>query len=168
MALSINWATGVITVPKADLTLVTGTLYTLDTQAFRLELKALESSVYGICNLKNQKHSTQVTVGGITYARAVEILPPYSVEFEDGQYSVRLEGSNNNIWDVEAGILVQNQVQVIPTNAAGLITRDDMTDVRKANLNKVTRSGDIITIYEDDGSTVWKQFDLTNDERIEI
>lgn len=33
----------------------------------------------------------------------------------------QLEGSNNNIWDVENGILNQNQVQVIPTNSAGLI-----------------------------------------------
>jgi len=137
MALSIDWVTGVITVPKADLTLVVGTLYKLDTQAFRLELKALEASVYGIVNLKNQRHATEVTISGVTYARAIEILPPYSVEFEDGQYSVRLEGSNNNIWDVEAGILVQNQVQVIPTNAAGLIsvtsgsgvTEQDKTDI---------------------------------------
>lgn len=121
MAVSINWATKVIAVPKADLTLVTGTLYKLDTEAFRLELKALESSVYGIVNPKNQKHSTEVTISGTTYARAFEILLPYSVEFEPGPYSVRLEGSNNNIWDIEAGILVQNQVQVIPTNAAGLI-----------------------------------------------
>ena len=168
MALSINWATGVITVPKADLTLVTGTLYTLDTQAFRLELKALEASEFGIVNLKSQRHSTEVTVGGVTYARAIEILVPYSIEFEDGQYSVRLEGSNNNFWDIEAGILVQNQVQVIPTNAAGLITTNDIYDVKRITMNKVTRSGDTITIYEDDGITIWKQFDLASGGRVEV
>lgn len=145
MALSIDWATGVISVPKADLTLVTGTLYKLDTQAFRLELKALESSVYGIVNLRNQRHSTEVTVGGITYARAIQIQAPYSVEFEDGQYSVRLEGSNNNIWDIEAGILVQNQVQVIPTNAAGLIvvtSGSGLTPAEQAELTAIKERTD--------------------------
>jgi hypothetical protein len=50
----------------------------------------------------------------------VEILNPYSNEFEDGQYTIVLKESNNNIFDVENGFLVQNQVQVIPTNSAGL------------------------------------------------
>lgn len=122
MAITIDWATHVISVPQADLTLVSGTLYKLDTDVFRLELKALEASVYGIVNLKNQTHNTEVTVAGTTFARTVEVLAPYSVTFTpDSQWSVRLEGSNNNIFDIESGILNQNQVQVIPTNSAGLI-----------------------------------------------
>lgn len=40
--------------------------------------------------------------------------------------------------------------------------------VRKMLHNKVTKSGDIITIYEDDGTTVWKQFNLANNGRVEI
>jgi len=86
---------------------------------------------------KTHLHNTEVTVAGITYARTVEILPPYSVEFENGSYSVRLEGANNNVFDVEAGILVQNTVQVIPTNSAGLqvvvqgsgVTQQDKDDI---------------------------------------
>jgi len=121
MAISINPLTHVIHIPKSDLTLVSGTLYTHDTNAFRLELKSWEDSGEGIVQLKTHLHSTEVTVAGTTYARAVIILPPYSIEYEDGQYSVILQGSNNNIFDIASGILVQNQVQVIPTNAAGLI-----------------------------------------------
>ncbi len=122
MATTIDWATGIITVNQADLTLVSGTLYTMDTDAFRLELKALEASLAGMAEPDIHLHNTAVTVGGITYARTIEILSPYSVQFlPNTQWSVRLEGSNNNIWDVEAGILVQNQVQVIPTNSGGLI-----------------------------------------------
>jgi hypothetical protein len=47
----------------------------------------------------------------------------FSIEYDDsgGAYSVRLSGSNNNLFDVEAGILVQNTVQVIAGNSAGLI-----------------------------------------------
>jgi hypothetical protein len=40
--------------------------------------------------------------------------------------------------------------------------------VRKMLENKVTKIGNIITIYEDDNTTTWRQYDLTNDERIEL
>ena len=122
MPISIDWATSVINVPKSYLTLITGTLYELDTDQFRLALKSLEDSVYGMPNLITHIHNTKVTVAGTTYARFVEIIAPYSITFEDGQYTVRLAGSNNNIFDVENGILNQNQVQIISTNSAGLIT----------------------------------------------
>jgi len=123
MAVSINWATREITIPKADLTLVTGSLYELDTDALRLELKDIEDSEEGIPFPDTHRHNTEVTVAGVTYARVIEIINGYSLTFEDGQYSVRLAGSNNNFFDVENGILNQNQVQVIPGNAAGLIVR---------------------------------------------
>lgn len=124
MAIEIHWIDHIIHVPKDYLTLDSGTLYILDTDLFRLDLKGLEASVYGICNPKTHNHNTEITVAGTTYARAIEILSPYTVEFEDGQYTVILIGSNNNIFDVAGGILVQNQVQVIPTNAAGLIVKE--------------------------------------------
>lgn len=126
----INWgSTYIIEIPQSYLTLISGTLYELDTNAFRLDLKALEASELGMPFPITHDHNTEYTVAGVTYARKVEILPPYSVEFEDGKYSVRLVGSNNNIFDVENGILVQNQVQVIPGNSAGLINADGNTTV---------------------------------------
>ena len=121
MAVSINWATGVITVPKADLTLVTGTLYSLDTEAFRQALMDIQDSEEGMWADTMFVHNTEVTVAGTTFARTIEIINGYSVVFEAGVYSVRLAGSNNNIFDVESGILVQNTVQVIAQNSAGLI-----------------------------------------------
>ena len=144
MAISINHATKKISVPKVDLTLVSGTLYTLNTNVFRLALKAIEASEEGIYLSDTNKHNTEVTVAGITYARVIEIVNGYSVEFEDDSYSVRLEGSNNNIWDIQNSILVQNQVQVIPTNSAGLIvvtsgsgvTPQDKIDIANEVWNK--------------------------------
>ena len=141
MAISINWATKRITVPQADLTLISGTLYELDTNDFRLELKSLEDDAEGMPYVRTHIHNTEVTVAGTTYARTIEIINGYDVEFEDGQYSVRLVGSNNNIWDIENGILVQNQVQVIPTNSAGLISvpsgsgLDAAQDAKLTNIN---------------------------------
>lgn len=124
MAISIDWGSKVISVPQSYLTPIVGTLYELDTEQFRLDLKALEDDPEGMAFPDTHRHATQVTVAGITYARTIEIINGYSIEFEDGQYSVRLAGSNNNFFDVENGILSQNQVQVIPGNAAGLIVHE--------------------------------------------
>jgi len=114
--------TNVISVPQSFLTLVSGTLYELDTDSFRSELKSLEAGEEGIVFPDTHIHNTEVTVAGTTFARTIEIISPYSVTFENGSYTVRLEGSNNNIFDVENGILNQNTVQVIAQNSAGLIT----------------------------------------------
>ncbi len=121
MAVSINWAIKRIYVPKADLTFVSGTLYELSTNWFRLQLRDLEDSDEGIVNLRTHKHNTEVTILGTTFARTIEIINGYSVEFEDGSYTVKLVGSNNNIFDSESGVLVRNSVQVVSTNSAGLI-----------------------------------------------
>jgi hypothetical protein len=122
VAITIDWATKIISVPQSYLTNITGTLYELDTDQFRLDLKDLEDDVEGMPFPDTHQHNTEVTVAGVTYARVIEIINGYSITFEDGQYTIRLAGSNNNFFDVENGILNQNQVSVIPTNSAGLIT----------------------------------------------
>lgn len=118
MALSINPITHVISVPKADLTLVSGSVYEHNTDTFRLELKSWEDSLEGIVQPKTHNHSTVVTLGGLTFARVIEIIPPYTITYENGQYAVNLVGSNNNIGDR----LNLNQVSVRSNNSAGLIT----------------------------------------------
>jgi len=66
-------------------------------------------------------HATAVTISGVTYARALSILAPYTVTFENGTYQVKLVGGmNNNLLDV----LNPNNVSVIPANSAGLQTVD--------------------------------------------
>jgi len=121
MAITVNWNTKVISIPQSDLTLITGTLYEADTDVIRLALKALEAGE-GMPFVDTHRHNTEVTVAGVTFARSIEIINGYSIEFTpDAQYTVRLSGSNNNFFDVENGILVQNQVQVIAGNSAGLI-----------------------------------------------
>ena len=119
--ISINWQTKVISIPQSYLTLISGVLYSLDTEQFRLDLKDLEDSEEGIPYLDTHRHVTETTIAGTTYARFIEIINGYSITFENGQYAVRLDGSNNNFFDIEAGILNVNNVQVIPTNSAGLI-----------------------------------------------
>lgn len=122
MAITVDYSTKIISVPKSYLTLVSGTLYELDTNQFKLDLGDIQDSEAGMFADTMYTHNTEVTVAGTTFSRTIEIINGYSVEFENGAYSVRLTGSNNNIFDVENGILVQNTVQVIAQNSAGLIT----------------------------------------------
>ena len=125
MAVSIDWGnTFVISIPQSDLAFVSGTLYDFDTDAFRLELKDNEDDAVGMPWTDTHIHNTEVTVFGVTYARFVEIIAPYSLTFEDtgSAYSIRAIGSNNNCFDVDQGILNPTPlVSYIPTNAAGLI-----------------------------------------------
>ena len=102
MAISINWATKVISIPQSDLTSLGGTAYALDVDTFRLALKDLEDSDEGMIFLMTHNHNPPVSVGGVTLARVVEIINGYTISFQDTgtPYSVRLDGANNNIADV--------------------------------------------------------------------
>jgi hypothetical protein len=117
MAISINWPTRVIYVPKNDLVLVSGSLYELDVNTFRLALKDLEDSEDGQPWPSTHNHNTSVLLSGVTYARSVEIINGYTVEFENGQYTVRCIGANHNLADVK----VANSVSLIVGNSAGMV-----------------------------------------------
>jgi len=119
VSFSVDWASKVITVPQSYLTFISGTLYELDTDQFRLDLRALESSAVGIVFDDAHSHTTSYTIAGVTYARAISIINDYTITFEDGQYAVKLSGSNNDLF--AEGVINRNQVSVIPTNSAGLV-----------------------------------------------
>ena len=138
MAISIDYSGSPyrIIIPQADLTLISGDLYELDTETFRTDLIALEAAAQGMVFQNTHNHNTEVTIAGVTYARLIEILnstnvnqitgaantDEYEIFFDpDTQYSVRLAGSNNNIFDIENMILANNVTQIIPQNSAGLI-----------------------------------------------
>lgn len=117
MAISIDWPTKVITIPQADLTFVSGNLYELDVNAFRLSLRDLEDDFTGMVFPTTHTHNTSITLSGVTYARFFEIINGYTVTFENGSYRVSLVGANNNIPDV-ANL---NSVSILNNNSAGLI-----------------------------------------------
>lgn len=119
MAISVNHNTYVISVPKADTTLIQASpeIRELDSNQFRIWLDDWMDSEAGICMPKTHQHNTEVVIDGLTYARFIEILSPYTVELEDGQWQCNITGSNNNIHSRR----VQNQVSLVPNNSAGLI-----------------------------------------------
>lgn len=126
MAITINWATKVISVPRADMPLIQSSpteIRGLDVDDFRMELKDIEDNVEGQPFPDTHRHNTEVTLGGLTLSRVVEILDPYSITFEDGQYAVNLSGANNNVAD-KTNV---NQVSVRSNNSAGLISIGGLT-----------------------------------------
>jgi hypothetical protein len=127
MAVSIDYGnSNVIDIPLVDWTLVSGTFYTFDTEVFRLALKVLEASETGMVFPDTHIRNAPVTVAGVTLAQSIQIIAPYTNEFQSGAYTVQLEGSNNNIWSVQDNVLVQNQTQIIPTNSAGLVVTNGL------------------------------------------
>lgn len=121
MAIDVNWVTGVITIPRADMPVVqvSPEIREFDVAQLHFDLRTIHASVAGAPYTKTHNHGSVTTLSGVTYARLVEILAPYSVEFEDGQYTVLSFGANHNVADVK----IPNQVSLITNNSAGLIDR---------------------------------------------
>lgn len=131
MAITIDWPTGVISVPKADMVLIQSTpteIRQLNLDTFRLTLKDLEDSEEGMPWPKTHNHNTSLNVGGVILARSVEIINGYTVTFEDGQYAVNLVGANSNVGDR----VNVNQVSVRTANSAGL---QDLSTILAAAYN---------------------------------
>lgn len=125
MAITIDWANKIINIPKSDMTQVQVNPFEvreLDINDFRLILRGLEDDPDGMSFVRTHRHNTEVTLGGDTYARTVEIINGYTVTFEDGQYAVNLVGANSNIGDV----VNLNQVSVRSANSGGLISGEEL------------------------------------------
>ncbi len=120
MTISVNHLTRVISIPKADLTLVQASpteIRELDLGKFKLWMRDWEDSEDGISMPPVISHNTEVTVGGLTLARVIEIINGYTVTFENGAYAVNLTNANSNVGDV----VNVNNVSVRANNSAGLV-----------------------------------------------
>ena len=173
MAVTIDWPSGVISVPRADMpvTQVSPEIRSFDLEQFRLDLKALEQTVPGMPFDDTHIHNTQYTISGFLYVRAYSIINGYTVEFEDGQYGVAPFGANANVLDVK----VANQVSYQSQNSAGLLVTDTsgLTASESAELELILklfrnrRETDPITgqhrVFDDDDTTILVEGDLFED-----
>jgi hypothetical protein len=118
MAYSVNWLTKVITIPKTDLTVVSASpeIYQLDVNQFWQRIHDIQDDV-GMPYVDIMRSNAPVTLAGTTYARSVEVINGYKIEFQNGSYQVNLVGANNNIGDAR----VQNSVSLNSSNSAGLV-----------------------------------------------
>ena len=141
MAISVNWVTGEITVPRADMPLVQASpeIREHDIDAFRLTLRDMEDDPDGRPWSRTHNHNTTITIAGVIYARSVEIIDPYFVTYEDGAYVVNLVGANNNVFVKRTF----NSVSVNPSNSAGaqVVTVESTIDP-----TQFVKDGKILTI----------------------
>ena len=118
--ITIDYITFIISVPKADTVLVQvgpPEIRELDLNTFRLALNDIMDDAEGIPFPTNHLHNPPLTSGGVTLARSVTILAPYTVTFEDGSYNVNIIGGNSNFAEVQN----KNSVGINTANSAGLI-----------------------------------------------
>lgn len=148
MAISITWGTKVINVPQADLTLISGNLYELDVNAFRLALKDLEDSDEGMAFPTTHSHNTEVSLSGVTYARTLQIINGYTITFEDtgSPYTVRCVGANHNLADVtnyvsEVSLVIGNAAGLITVTSGSGVTAQDKTDIINGVFTRLLESG---------------------------
>lgn len=176
MAITIDWPSGVINVPKTDMALVQGSpeIRELDIDAFRKSLRVLEESDAGRPFPITHSYEGPVSTGGVSLAAVVSINDGYySVTFEDGQYAVNLTGANSNISDVTN----VNQVSIRAANSAGLVLVETgvsgLTAAESLQLNNILKvlinrtkltegaSGNFI-VYDDDDTTPLYTHDVTD------
>lgn len=171
---TVNWITGEITVPKSYMTLLSASpeIYELDVDVFRLKLRDLEDDPDGRPWPKTHLHNTEYTIAGVTYIRAIQIIDPYFITFENGMYVVNLTAANNNIFTQRT----YNNVSVNPSNSAGLQIREvgsgldaaqdaRLTKIEQSIFNRRTwdKNGNTITIYDADNVTPLYVFDTNSD-----
>lgn len=116
MALTVDYTTAspwLITIPKSDLTLESGTKYKLTVDEFwALLTDYTDNEATMVFPKLYSRIPATASTPSIT-----EIEPDYQIEFEDGSYSVNIISGNTNIRDVE----VKNTVSVNTNNTTGFI-----------------------------------------------
>ncbi len=153
MAISIDWPTGVIFVPKAD-TVLAGTdpisgreIRSFDTDQFHEDLRDEEETVAGRAWPLTHSYNAAVVIDGVAYAPQLTMVNNYQVEFESvgTPWRVIFTSTNNNI----ASFSVVNDVSIQPGNSAGLqivtsgsgVTAQDKTDIINGVWTKALESG---------------------------
>ena len=117
MAYQVDYITGVVFIPQADLIFLEIGKYKLDLDEFRRKCRDLEAdTANGLSYPPIVEYNPVVDTGDVLLARVVLIINGYTVTFEDGQYAVLFDGANTNIHNFTN----VNQVSVRPNNSTGL------------------------------------------------
>ena len=114
MAISVDYSTAspwLITIPQSDLTLESGTKYTLTVDEFWILLRDFTDNEV---NVPKPKLYSRIPATPSTPS-ITNIEDDYELEFEDGSYSVNIIEGNTNIREVE----VKNTVSVNTNNTTG-------------------------------------------------
>lgn len=119
MSYSVNWTTKVITVPLADLTLISGSNYSLDTSDFWIEMRRLEASPSdGLWAEQTTEYVNTQVLSGIQYSAIVKLINGYTWNTDTTDKNIFLVGFNSNLLDT---FIPGNGISVLANNSAGKI-----------------------------------------------
>jgi len=119
MSYSVNWATKVITVPLADLTLISGSNYSLNTGDFWIEMRRLEASPSdGLWAEQTTEYVNTQLLSGITYSAIVKLINGYTWDTDTTDKNIFLVGFNSNLLDV---FIPGDGISVLANNSGGKI-----------------------------------------------
>jgi hypothetical protein len=115
--------------------------------------------------------------GGVTVGLTIILLnAQLAFEARTGPSFIICNASGGNLVAVDSD--GDPMVPIYPTayttvvlaqsTSATLIQQDALVETLKMVANKVTKSGDVITVYEDDEVTPFRQYNLANGERIPL
>jgi len=130
MAITIDYTTFVISIPKADTSFVeinpnTGLeIRQLNVETFAKNLADVQDNDTDVWAQTAFIYTAPQDVGGIQLAPVIIILAPYTITFEDGQYAVNLIGGNTNLQDFTN----VNQVSIRPSNSVGSTYSDAINE----------------------------------------
>lgn len=120
MAISVDYSTFVISIPKADLTLISSSpteVRELDIEDLRTWLHDEQDNEVGITFPTMFEYTPPLQVSSsLTLSRVLRILPPYTITLENGTYNANIVGGNSNVGEV----INKNSVGVNTSNSAGL------------------------------------------------
>lgn len=125
------------------------------------------------------------TVGGNSIAGYFFLMNGWRVRPQEANHSLTVDGillvegggdpfvNTLGTFNVRINMITPLQAEIIETGISGLTSEESnqlaiILDLLKLTGNRVTKSGDIITIYEDDGTTPWKQYNLAGGGRVEV
>lgn len=146
MSYSVDWVAKIVSIPTSDLTLVSGTRYSLAMYDFLIEIRRLESSpTDGLWAAQIVEHSNKrLDFAGANYAAFDEIINGYVIEFTGVADRVDLLGSNNDIIDS----YVINGTSIVPSNSAGLQVITTGSGLDAGQDTKLTRIHALLDIIE--------------------
>lgn len=122
MSYSVNWTTKVVTVPLADLTLISGSNYSLDVADFWIEMRRLEASPGdGLWAEQAIEYINTQVLSGITYSAIVKLVNGYTWKTDTTDKNIFLIGFNSNLLDT---FIPGNGISVLANNSAGKISAE--------------------------------------------
>lgn len=150
MAITINWATKVISVPQSFLTLLGGVNYSLNVNTLRNALKDIEDGEDGMAYPDTHRHAAEATLSGVTYARQFEVINGYRLAFQNTgtPYVVSCVGANHNVGDATnfdggMSLVIGNSAGLISVGASAAPTAAEIAAAVLASLQAATIPVDI-------------------------